>query len=112
MIDEIGFLDEDFFLYVEELEYCMRAKRSGWRVGYVPTTGIIHFVGKSGTKEGTILREMSGLLLLYRKHFPAWQAPLLRALLIFGSLARALVFGMIDNSRGKIYAKAFRQAFH
>lgn len=106
VIDGIGLLDEDFFLYVEELEYCMRAKELGWKVGYSPQTQIIHYVGKSGTKEGTVIQELSGLKLLYKKHFSPIDQLILRVFLIVGSLVRALIFGIIDSNRGKIYARA------
>lgn len=106
VIEDTGLLDEEFFLYVEELEFCMRAKKKAWKVWYIPSTGVIHYVGKSGTKEGALLREFSGLKLLYKKHFPRWQGIALRFFLLLGSLVRILIFGIIDSNRGKIYARA------
>lgn len=108
VVEQIGVLDEDFFLYVEELEYCLRAKEKGWKVGYVPNTQIVHHAGKSGTKEGTVIRELSGLKLLYKKHFSPVHLVVLRTFLFLGSFLRAVIFGIIDTNRGKIYVRALR----
>lgn len=46
-IDEVGPMDEGFFMYSEELDWCRRFREAGWRVVYLPTAQIIHHVGKS-----------------------------------------------------------------
>ncbi len=47
VIDKVGFLDENFFMYGEDLDICYRAKQAGWKVFYMPQTEIIHFKGES-----------------------------------------------------------------
>jgi hypothetical protein len=42
MLDTIGLLDERYFLYVEDIDYCLRAHLAGWRVFYMPEAVIIH----------------------------------------------------------------------
>lgn len=42
MIEDIGTLDENFFLYVEDIDYCLRAWQAGWKVYYVPSAKVIH----------------------------------------------------------------------
>ncbi len=49
VVDQIGFLDERFFAYQEDADYCFRARRAGWLVYYVPTAQIIHFGGMGGS---------------------------------------------------------------
>ncbi len=44
---EIGGLDEGFFMYSEELDWCRRIKQAGWRVVYYPDARVIHYGGKS-----------------------------------------------------------------
>jgi len=46
-IADAGWLDEGYFLYFEELEWCQRVRRAGWRVLYLPTARVIHHGGKS-----------------------------------------------------------------
>jgi GT2 family glycosyltransferase len=46
-MQEVGVLDESFFMYGEDIEWCYRAKAAGWKVYYVPTTTIVHHKGQS-----------------------------------------------------------------
>lgn len=45
VIEEIGLMDERFFLYFEEVDYCARAKKSGWECWYVPESRVMHLEG-------------------------------------------------------------------
>jgi len=47
VFDRIGGLDETFFLYFEETEFCHRAKRAGFEVWYVPASRVVHIAGQS-----------------------------------------------------------------
>lgn len=42
VIEEIGLMDDAYFLYYEETDYCLRAQRSGWKVGYVVESSVTH----------------------------------------------------------------------
>jgi len=46
-IQQVGLMDEGFFMYSEELDWCRRFREAGWRVVYLPSARIIHHVGKS-----------------------------------------------------------------
>lgn len=46
-IGQVGPLDEGFFMYSEELDWCRRFREAGWRVVYLPTARVIHHEGKS-----------------------------------------------------------------
>ncbi len=46
-LDEVGMLDETFFMYGEDLDWCFRFGSAGWKVFYTPTTSIIHYKGES-----------------------------------------------------------------
>jgi N-acetylglucosaminyl-diphospho-decaprenol L-rhamnosyltransferase len=47
VFEKIGLLDEGFFMYFEEVDFCKRAKDAGFRVGYVPQSRVIHLVGQA-----------------------------------------------------------------
>jgi GT2 family glycosyltransferase len=47
VFDEVGIMDEDYFLYFEETDFCLQAKRRGWECWYVPQSRVIHYVGQS-----------------------------------------------------------------
>jgi len=45
MLDEIGFFDEDFFLFMEDVDLAFRARLAGWKCMYVPTARVVHVHG-------------------------------------------------------------------
>ncbi len=47
VFEKIGLLDESFFLYFEEVDFCLRAKQAGFPCWYVPESRVIHLVGQS-----------------------------------------------------------------
>lgn len=56
VLETIGFMDEEYFLYYEETDFCLQAKRAGWPCWYVPRSQVLHFSGSStgvtGAKRG------------------------------------------------------------
>lgn len=49
-MEEIGLLDERFFMYCEDEDWCFRAKQAGWRVVYNPGATVVHYKGASARK--------------------------------------------------------------
>lgn len=47
MLREVGPMDEGYFLYFEDAEYCLRARRAGWRIRFCPEAKVVHFRGGS-----------------------------------------------------------------
>jgi hypothetical protein len=47
VIDQIGLLDETYFVYYEETDYCLRASRAGWSSWYIPQSIIVHLEGQT-----------------------------------------------------------------
>jgi GT2 family glycosyltransferase len=47
VFDEIGLMDEGYFLYFEETDFCLQAKRAGWSCWYVPESRVMHIAGQS-----------------------------------------------------------------
>lgn len=110
---EAGFIDENIFMYGEEVEWCYRIKKKGLKVFYTPQTSVFHLKGASGKgKLSGIAEEFSGLIYFYRKHYPKWQGILLRLLLTTGALLRMVFFGIIirNPSKVKLYAEAIKVA--
>jgi len=69
-IDLIGLLDEDYFMYGEDLDYCLRAKTNGYEVYYYGDAGIIHHKRASSKKSKKALFEFyNSMKIYYRKHY-------------------------------------------
>lgn len=111
VLDEIGYLDEEYFMYTEDTDFCFRAKNKGWKVMYNPKWSITHFGGASSIKEFPILSEYKNVKLFYKKHYPKWQYPILRFFLKVGALGRIIVLGIMrGKENATIYAKAYKEA--
>ena len=50
ILAKVGLLDEHYFMYFEDLDYCRRARKAGLKVFYVPQAEFIHYHGLSGKK--------------------------------------------------------------
>lgn len=106
---QAGYFDEDFFLYVEEVELAYRFHKKGWEAWYLPQWKTLHYgMSTNGSEKATVM-EMQNLKLFYKKHYPIWQIPILTILLKIGALMRIIIFGILKGGDiAKIYAKAFR----
>lgn len=68
----VGGFDEDFFLYGDEADLCLRVRRCGYEIGYYPDVTVVHLGG--GSEHATdrhqlTLRKQRGLHLFYKKHY-------------------------------------------
>jgi GT2 family glycosyltransferase len=71
VVDQIGYLDESFFAYQEDADFCFRTREAGWRIYYVPQAQIIHFGGEGGSGVEvyrSIYQWHRSYFLYYRKH--------------------------------------------
>lgn len=75
MMDEIGGMDEDFFLYYEEVALCRAATDRGWRVEFDPTLSVVHLRPLQDRAISPKMRVITrhSKLLYFRKHAPARQ---------------------------------------
>ncbi len=108
LLKTVGYLDEDYFMYVEEMDFCYRAREKGYRVQYLHNSAITHLGRASSTNEFAILSEYKNIMLFYRKHLSSF-TQYCRVMLKFGAGLRVLVFGILGKSAQRaIYAKAFK----
>lgn len=89
-IEQVGFFDEDYFMYCEDIDYCYRLNRAGWKVYYCPDTVILHFKGES-TPRKTIHSSWNfshSLYLFYKKHFRYKYGSIMSVIVLLGVLLR------------------------
>ena len=48
VIDQVGLLDEGYFMYFDDIDYCYEARKAGWSVLHLPGAHVVHLRGKSG----------------------------------------------------------------
>ncbi len=83
-VEQIGFLDEEFFMYFEDMDYCLRLQNAGWKMYYLPQGEIIHLVGRSsaGRMRSYSVHSYRALFYFYKKHFPYATLVLVRSIVI------------------------------
>ncbi len=121
--DQIGGLDESFFMYSEELDWCYRAKQAGWRIVYLPTAQVTHYEGKSSEQviAARDIRFHSSKIRFFRKYRGAFVAGTLRAflLLMFAyQIAEESAKWLVGHKRGlraarvKAYAQVLQSGLN
>lgn len=71
VVDQIGYLDEDYYAYGEDLDYCARAQNAGWKIYYYPKAKILHYGGQGGSgvrPYRSIYHFYRSMWLFYQKH--------------------------------------------
>ena len=84
--EAVGGLDEGYFMYSEELDWCRRIKESGRRVVYYPAARVIHHVGKS-SEQAVTARHINfnrAKLRYFRKYHGRFMVAVLRVFLLAG----------------------------
>lgn len=69
--EDLGGLDERFFMYSEDVDYCYRVWEAGYHVVYLPFARVIHLIGQSSRKNRTltILERHRSMYKFYKKHY-------------------------------------------
>jgi hypothetical protein len=69
-IEQVGLMDERFFMYGEETDWCYRFKQAGWKVMFTPCANIIHLGGQSTKKKATamVVQLRKSILQFMKKH--------------------------------------------
>jgi GT2 family glycosyltransferase len=110
VIKSIGVLDTKYFMYVEDMDYCYRAKKSGWKVFYLGDFAITHFGGASSERAYPLISEVKGVLTFYSKYFPIWEQRTVYLIFKLGMYIRMLLFRIIKGREtSKIYEEVLRQ---
>ena len=105
-LNEVGLLDESFFVYTEEVDLNYRLKKAGWKNVYVPNSVVVHFGGQSTKQNKTemFLELYKTKIQFFRKHYGATKTTLYKIMLFETSLLRIFI-GKILNIFQKTTAR-------
>jgi hypothetical protein len=109
VLEEVGPLDQNIFMYGEDIEFCMRARDHHWDVAIEPAAQVIHFGSASSSSARAIIGEMLGYIYIWSKHKPSWQRPVVKHLLKLGCLLRIWLFGTMVKRPAK--AQVYRELY-
>jgi hypothetical protein len=103
-IKQIGLLDEDIFMFGEDIDWCWRIKQAKWSVWYTPASVIYHIHGASSRKRvlGTTINLHKGMEVFYRKHLAQrYWAPF--NVLVYAAIwTRMCLFIVINSVRAAV----------
>lgn len=90
--ERVGLLDEQFFIYCEEIDWCLRIKAAGWAIRCVPASRVVHLGGRSTAqhRQPMFVELHRSRFRLFRKHYsPAFRLGV-RAIVLIGSIGSLL----------------------
>jgi len=83
VVEQIGYLDERYFAYQEDADFCFAARKAGWKIFYVPDARVLHYGGEGGSRKRpyfAIYQWHRSYYLYYKKNLarddPFWFQPL------------------------------------
>ena len=85
-LEEVGLLDEGYFMHCEDLDWCMRFRQKNWKILFVPDARMVHYKGYC-SKSRPIFVEWNkhkGMIRFYRKFFRRQYPGLLMGLVVVG----------------------------
>jgi GT2 family glycosyltransferase len=89
--EQVGGFDEGYFMYAEDMDWCLRAQQAGWKVYYVPDAMIMHHIGRSSDQRPLpmVVAFHRSAARFYRRHYaPKWPW-VFRTVPVFGIWSRA-----------------------
>jgi N-acetylglucosaminyl-diphospho-decaprenol L-rhamnosyltransferase len=93
-LDQVGVLDEEYFIYGDEADLQYRLQKAGWKVYYLPQAYTIHFGGRSMNRWGRRKMVYRGKMLFYQKNYGPLRTGLLRFMFGGLSLVKMLPWGV------------------
>jgi hypothetical protein len=89
--EQVGGFDEGFFMYAEDMDWCLRAQQSGWKVYYVPDAVIVHHIGRSSDQRPfpMVVAFHRSMARFYLKHYASKWPPVIRLVPVAGIWLRA-----------------------
>lgn len=114
VLDKVGILDENLFFYNDDIDWCLRIRKAGWKIYFLPQAEIMHYGGYSSrrTFKGKLFVEgFKGGLYFCRKHYGEAAFHIYRFLLVV-LISLVLPFQIFNTEKLKSYAEIINLAWH
>jgi len=101
--DQVGLLDENLFMYGDDVDWCRRCWKAGWQVVFFPGARAIHDRGKITAPYPVrfAIAQQRSVLYYWRKHHGIWGVMGIRSIMLFHHLVRYAVAEAAGLARGK-----------
>jgi N-acetylglucosaminyl-diphospho-decaprenol L-rhamnosyltransferase len=93
IVDKIGFLDGDYFMFSEEVDLCYRLRNAGWEIYWVPQSQVVHYGGQSTRQVASemFLQLYLGKLKYFRKHYGKGAGVAYKLILLMAAFFRIIL---------------------
>ncbi|HZO88780.1 MAG TPA: glycosyltransferase family 2 protein [Chthonomonadaceae bacterium] len=94
VMEQVGMFDEDFFMFYEEIEWCWRIRRAGWKVYYVPQARVVHhWMGSVRQQSRAMTARLFRSQLIYYQKTAGLPARLaMRGVMLMGLIKNELLY--------------------
>ncbi len=101
VLDTTGYLDEGFFVYAEETDWCKRMRQDGWQVVFTPDATVIHYGGQSsaGMKDRQFVEFTRSQMRYIIKHHGRIGGAVYRCSMLLGAVLRLVAWGIASLAR-------------
>lgn len=99
IVEKVGLLDESFFMYCEDIDYCHRINMAGGKIYYAPESQIIHYKGESTKKNNLdyVITFNRSLYQFYKKHYQQKYLYPFEWLILLGVVIRGMIIFLRNN---------------
>lgn len=99
VLAQVGGLDEGYFIYAEEIDWCYRMHNAGWRIYFTPEAEVIHIGGQAMNRvaDKRIVLKYKGQYRFYRKHYSVWKYLVLRIMVSIIAILRIVVLLILSS---------------
>lgn len=108
LINDIGVLDQNIFMYGEDIEYCLRAQKKHWDIAIDPQAEVVHLGSASSSSTKAIVGEIKAYLYIWAKHKPHWQRRFAKMILYWGIVIRIFIYKYVLKNKDRV--KAYQEA--
>lgn len=96
LVDSIGMLDERYFMYSEEMDYCFRATKAGYEVWYFPMTSVVHvWGGMNALSRNSVAWVTISRNIFLRSHYSTWHRRSIQYITVAGLSIRVVGYVLL-----------------
>ena len=107
VFEKVGGFDEELFMYMEDMELCLKAKRAGYLTYFYPDISLLHMDQGSSNRTFAIIHIYEGILHFYKKYMPHWQYGIAKLMLYSKALFIKNIGKIVHN---KYYINTYEEA--
>ncbi|MDY6794620.1 MAG: glycosyltransferase family 2 protein [Actinomycetota bacterium] len=102
-VREVGGFDEDYFMYVEDVDICWRLARAGFRTVFHPAFSLVHHIGRTSSQQSVrmLYQHHRSMYIFFRRRYEGWRGAAMAPVVMAGLAGRFLLSLLIQRLRAR-----------